>query len=457
MANKNFDYIIDKFKNDFGFHPIKGTRQNDRGEEIEFIKDWFYTNAIMLYAPNGTGKTLLSYEFAHKDRIDDQHHTLYYNAFTEDLFTWCNDLENDKDRFLVINAASNMIQNLAGFPYDIEINKIFGTQCDLRAHFETHHHEGDRIIEHPGDDTPREVWFSRTIRYPRRDKEGNIEIDAAGRQIIDSYEESGFKISRGEERLFVWSVFRYILDLAVKGDIPNIKYIYIDDPMSSLDDNNIILFASQFYSLINECYDEAFEKYKITGEAVDTDKPKFIISTHHTVFYNTMINGLNSKRGYTLTRVRGNNGRLFHKLNSLKDHTPMFYHLSALAQIKTEFDFYDKNGYCYLQKHHFNIMRGIVEQFAQLLGQKRSKKNEGFGRVLDGITYHFDNTPYTYNDKKGADNDDFDRIHAKVMNIMSHSGNTMFENTMLNNENIQYLRDIYEHLVRKYGIEVPEI
>ena len=135
----------------------------------------------------------------------------------------------------------------------------------------------------------------------------------------------------------------------------------------------------------------------------------------------------------------------------------MFYHLSALAQIKKGFDFYDENGYCYLQKHHFNIMRGIVEQFAQLLGQKRSKKNEGFGQVLDGITYHFDNTPYTYNDKKGADNDDFDRIHAKVMNIMSHSGNTMFENTMLNNENIQYLRDLYEHLVRKYGIEVPEI
>ena len=457
----DFDKIIGILKGDFGFYPVKVKRTNNKGEEEEFIREWRYTNAIMLYAPNGTGKTRLSYEFAHKDRVDDQHHTLYYNAFTEDLFTWCNDLENDQERYLVINAASTMIQNLAGFPYDTEINKIFSTLCDLEAHFETHHHENGKLIEHPGDDTPREVRFSRTIKYARRDENGNQVVDAAGNKVFDSYEESGFKISRGEERLFVWSVFRYILDLAVKGDIPGLKYIYIDDPMSSLDDNNIILFASQLYDLINDCYNEAFEKYKVTGEATDTDKPKFIISTHHTVFFNTMINGLNGKRAYTLARVRGKSDRYFLKLNLLKDHTPMFYHLSALAQIKKELDFYDENGYCYLQKHHFNIIRGIVEQFAQLLGQKKSKKNEGFGHVLDGITYHFNNTPYTYNDKKGADNDDFNKIHAKVLyimlNYMSHSGNAMFENAMLIDENIQYLRDLYEHLVHKYGIEVPEI
>lgn len=46
-----------------------------------------FTNCVLLFAFNGTGKTRLSYEFAHNNRVNDQHHTLYYNAFTEDLFS----------------------------------------------------------------------------------------------------------------------------------------------------------------------------------------------------------------------------------------------------------------------------------------------------------------------------------------------------------------------------------
>ena len=55
---------------------------------------------VLLYAYNGTGKTRLSMEFkdAGKRKNQGQPDTLYFNAFTEDLFSWDNDLEDDKER-----------------------------------------------------------------------------------------------------------------------------------------------------------------------------------------------------------------------------------------------------------------------------------------------------------------------------------------------------------------------
>jgi wobble nucleotide-excising tRNase len=54
------------------------------------------------------------------------------------------------------------------------------------------------------------------------------------------------KISRGEENIFVWSFFLAIAQLAIDNDenYAWVKTIYIDDPISSLDDNNVIIVAS---------------------------------------------------------------------------------------------------------------------------------------------------------------------------------------------------------------------
>src|SRR5689334_6483696 len=63
----------------------------------------------LIYAFNGTGKTRLSREFKRlvASKIDDNEaaeqgelsrtNILYYNAFTEDLFYWDNDLEADAE------------------------------------------------------------------------------------------------------------------------------------------------------------------------------------------------------------------------------------------------------------------------------------------------------------------------------------------------------------------------
>ena len=73
---------------------------------------------VLLYAYNGTGKTRLSTAF--KDlgkKVDEngevtERDTLYFNAFTEDLFQWDNDLANDRERVLKINKASRFFDGL---------------------------------------------------------------------------------------------------------------------------------------------------------------------------------------------------------------------------------------------------------------------------------------------------------------------------------------------------------
>lgn len=417
---KGSDQIIDTIRKKLGFwtHPKKGVQ---------------FTNCALLFAFNGTGKTRLSYRFAHKDRIGGKHHTLYYNAFTEDLFRWHNDLENDTERYMVINTDSELVQGLSGYNYDEGVNSYLRTLSGFEAHFENNYHNDEGKLVVTGDNIPREVWFSRRM------DNGNTA--------------DHIKISRGEERLFVWSVFRYIMELVLTGDnkFKGIRYIYIDDPMSSLDDNNVILFASQLFELINKCHEDVCSRFTATNNQDTLGYPFFVISTHHTVFYNTMRNGL--KGCYGLNLYRDSSGKDEILCSPLSEHTPAFYHLHMLAQIKKELEAHDSRQPFLLQRYHFNVMRGIIEQFAQVLGQGNMKDGP-LGQVLDGIVFHFEGQEFAAND---PDADGFNRLHHNALNVLSHFGNTMFEPTMLNEDNIQLLHDIYDHLVKKFDIRVPEL
>ena len=79
---------------------------------------------VMLYAYNGTGKTRLSMDFQEtgKRKNGNKPDTLYFNAFTEDLFSWDNDLAGDSLRVLRINSASRFF---AGFKELALEEKIF--------------------------------------------------------------------------------------------------------------------------------------------------------------------------------------------------------------------------------------------------------------------------------------------------------------------------------------------
>ena len=209
---------------------------------------------ILLYAYNGTGKTRLSTAFKDLGKSTDERDTLYFNAFTQDLFTWDNDLEGDSERKLIINSASSFFAGLAEMEMDNRIRPFLNRFADF-----------DFVI----DTTNWEVRFSREV------SDGTTTTTA-----------ENIKVSRGEENIFIWCFFLAIAQLAMDGAEAYIwvKYIYIDDPISSLDEHNAISVASNLAQLLKR----------------EESQLKTVISTHHTLFFNVLCNELNRPRQYFL-------------------------------------------------------------------------------------------------------------------------------------------------------------
>src|SRR5574343_326786 len=97
----------------------------------------------LIYAFNGTGKTRLSREFkelispknpegAEDGEDDDKTKVLYYNAFTEDLFYWDNDLDYDTDRKLKIKHNNYNKLVLVAQAHDLKITTLF--QRETKKH-----------------------------------------------------------------------------------------------------------------------------------------------------------------------------------------------------------------------------------------------------------------------------------------------------------------------------------
>lgn len=190
------------------------------------------SDTVLLYAFNRTGKTRLSMAFKDKGKKDPEGpNTLYFNAFTEDLFTWNNDLQKDKERYLKINETSKFFKGLKGLSLEEKIHSHLDryAQIDFRIDY-----------------SKWRVIFSREIPNPKYNPKDPHNIEP------DTIEQENLKISRGEENIFIFSVFMAICELAIEGheDYQWVKYIYVDDPISSLDENNAIIVASDLAYLI---------------------------------------------------------------------------------------------------------------------------------------------------------------------------------------------------------------
>src|SRR5690606_31631318 len=260
------------------------------------------------YAYNGTGKTRLSTEFKNLGKKGDQRDTLYFNAFTEDLFSWDNDLENDREPVLKINAASRFFAGLGEMEMDNRIRPLLNRYADFDFRIDT---------------TNWEVSFSRQVR------EGDTTT------TVDYV-----KVSRGEENIFIWCFFLAILELALDGAEAYrwVKYIYIDDPISSLDEHNASAVANHLAQMLKRA-DSAH---------------KVVISTHHTLFFNVLCNELGRANKYFLSKAPSV-GSYF--LRPTGD-TPFFHHVAALAQL------YEAAQTGQLYTHHFNMLRAVLEKTA---------------------------------------------------------------------------------------------
>ena len=376
-----------------------------------------FTNCALVFAYNGTGKTRLSYDFAHYGRGENApQHTLYYNAYTEDLFTWDNDLENNTNHHLLINQNSALIQGLAGSNFSEPLGKYLQVFTDID--FKFHYDEQNAEI-------PDYVVFSKKIKKKKR-------LQGEWKDVETEIE--NIKISRGEERLFVWCFFRCILDQVV-GETEaykNIEYIYIDDPMSSLDDNNVIAFAEQLYSVIRTQFKKELEAYKAGRQ--DYRRIKFVVSSHHALFFHTMLHGLSADRKlgkFYLSRDKETNRVT---LKSMSDNTPFYYNVAMMSEIQRAI----KNGKLYT--YHFTVLRSVMEKIKEFFG------HNDFSYILEGITYR----------GEVFDKEELAEFYSRVMNVLTHQG-SMFSPTLMNDDNKQLATAIFNHLVAKYHFVLPDL
>jgi len=332
----------------------------------------------LIYAFNGTGKTRLSRVFrllvAPKDEEVEEESgmkILYYNAFTEDLFYWDNDLDTDTNRKLIIRP-----NNFTGFA--LKYLKDQGLDNKIVSNFQ--HYTNDSI-------TP---VFNE--EYTFQDGTGNVIIVKAYSEVtfsITSGDDQGIpniKISKAEESNFIWCVFYSLLEEAIEtlnetdltnratNEFNNLEYVFIDDPVSSLDDNHLIELAVNISRLIKN----------------SRSKLKFIITTHNPLFYNVISNELNNNISNPLyLRGEQNNGIekwIYHSDNSIKYRfskfadgnfsldplgrkTPFSYHLQLLREIQKA-----KSNPILIKKYHFNFIRNVLEKTATFLGYSNWEK-----------------------------------------------------------------------------------
>ena len=207
----------------------------------------------IIFAHNGVGKTRLSMAFKDlKKQEGEDGDTLYFNAYTEDLFTWDNDLDNNIDRYLIINDDSHFFDGMEGSDLDNKIRPFLHRYVDFDF----------KILPKDAEHKKPRISFTRTVN--ELDENGN-------KKIIEN-----IKISRGEETLFIWCFFLAIAQMAIDGNEKYkwVKYLYIDDPVSSLDDNHAILIGAHLAQILKR----------------EDNKIKTLISTHHGLFYNVMCN-----------------------------------------------------------------------------------------------------------------------------------------------------------------------
>jgi hypothetical protein len=355
---------------------------------------------VLLYAYNGTGKTRISADFKElgkkydADRKVIERDTLYFNAYTEDLFTWDNDLDDDERRVLHLNAKSTFFDGLGEFEIENRVRKLlnlyadFGFQMDLVYRAPTKDEERPRLED-------GRVSFSRDV----------LEGEGASQRLVTK---EHIKISRGEERLFVWCFFLAIIEIAVDPETDAyswVKYIYVDDPMSSLDEQNVVMVATHLAKILKD----------------SGDSPRVVISTHHPLFHNVLWNELkkNSRR-YFVAIDRTSAAYLVRNTEA----TPFFHHIAALIELYE----IDRTGT--LNTYHFNTLRAIAEKTASFLG---------YGNFADCIRREAD-------DLEG-------RLHTRLLNLLSHGGYSVFEPTALQEDNRDEFGPMLHRFIRQHAFD----
>lgn len=278
----------------------------------------------IIYAFNATGKTRLSvaYKDVTKTENKGNHAGVYYNAFSEDLFVWDNDEENDNENIKLDIKPSSL-------------NKFYSLL---------------------NEDNVKEELLQYNPYYdfkfnPHFDPEIGIESVSF---FLTGDEDKTIKISRGEERIFIWCFFLALFKVEGWADVQN-AHFFIDDPVSSLDDNNIFLTADTIFRLAEDNFGS---------------KKKIIVTTHHIGLFSILFDRLNNgeksdryKKNSKSFMLKKHDGKL--ELNEFKKEVFLFHlHL---------FQVLDEAKKTQLYTFHFVLLRQLLENIVSFLGKSQIK------------------------------------------------------------------------------------
>jgi wobble nucleotide-excising tRNase len=373
----------------------------------------------LIYAFNGTGKTRLSREFKElfppKTGDDDTQHSelaskkiLYYSAFTEDLFYWDNDLAFDAESKLLIrpNSFTRWVLEEQGQDQNIVTNFQRYTSEKLTPRFNEEYKFKGKDDHEITVKAFSEVTFS--LEGGNDEHTGNL------------------KISKGEESNFIWSIFYTLLEQAIftlndiQPDYPEptpfdgLEYVFIDDPVSSLDDNHLIQLAVDLAQLV-----------KLNKSSVN-----FIVTTHNPLFFNVLCNEFGSdektkryswkSKWFSKSRLEKNDDGSLNLVEQPND-SPFAYHLHLISQLQDAIE----SGN--VEKYHFNLLRNIFEKTATFLGYK--KWEHLLPEADDGLPNPF---------------------AKRIVNFSSHSKHAAEEAAALKPEEKQVLEKLVKHVIERH-------
>lgn len=374
---------------------------------------------VLLFAHNASGKTRLSMEFRQIGKEFDaagnvtSRDTLYFNAFTEDLFNWDNDLDADEHRVLLLNKHSQFFGGILNLDIDNKIRPILHNYCDFNFITDFNYVKPSAA----GEENPETYWAVRFIREEL--------VDGVAQNV------ENIKISRGEENLFIWCFFLAIYQLAIEGaeGYDWVKYVYIDDPISSLDENNAIALACGLATMLEsgifEEIEEAGEKKKVERDR----KVKAVLSTHHSLFFNVLYNefGRKLKNKKYFLHNKGTNGYALQDTND----TPFFHHIATLNDLKNIVDKQNDDNPPKIYTYHFNALRSVLEKTATFFG-------------------------YDKIDKCIEDLDD-EVLFERALQLFSHGKYSIFDPVEMGNDNKELFIRIFNGFVGKYKFYFPQI
>jgi len=326
---------------------------------------------LVIYASNASGKTRLSKIF--NETIENE--ALCYNAYIEDLFSWDNEnfsitIDSKSWIFRLVNEQALQSQIVDDF------KRLTGSS--LEPYIDIDNNKISFPIPSNSEAPPEDI-----------------------------------KVSRGEESVLIWSVFFNVLEAAIETlndkvenrstDVFNLKkYILIDDPVSSMDDTRIISIALDIAYLIHKSKNDL----------------KFIITTHHPLFFNVLYNAGRSRKNWDRKNY------ILYKSGPnlvLKDHghdSPFAYHLSVINEIEKAILEND------IKKYHFNLFRSLLEKTANFLG-------------------YFEWQPLLDDGPQG-------REFKKLMEHFSHNSLSDLEYKDLDHEKIEEFKGAFNFFIEKY-------